>query len=372
MANKSLGYKLALAAAGLLLAGWAVTYFLRPVALVEPVLMDKPVNAVPASVSVEAEYLMDLKSEIPGRVARSELDIGRVVHKGDFLFALDTGDLELEIKQIESDLEAHKQTIAVGSSLKLELANAKDELANKERLAKLGNLSDSELTKQQRVVQQAEQKVALEEVGNKQKTETYTNTLAVKRRQLAKMTFTAGFDGVISQVLARPGDLIAANAPVATIISTSRTVEAKVSEENFSGIRVGQKASVRFLGYGNQLYGASVTKVLPTADPETQRYIVYLNVDLPPEKLVPGLTGEVSIVIGQRDAPATVVPRRALRGNELFIVDHGRVELRKVKLGFVALNFAEILDGVKPGELVLVEELDKFQDGDRVRTRLSQ
>ena len=260
----------------------------------------------------------------------------------------------------------------MGSSLKLELDNAKDELVNKERMFKLGNISESELTKQQRLVKQAEQKVALEDVENQQKSETYANTLKAKRRKLEKMTFIAPFDGVISIIYARPGDLIAENVPIATLISTSRTVEAKVSEENFAGIRVGQKASVRFLGYGNQLYGASVTKVLPTADAETQRYIVHLNVDLPQEQLVPGLTGEVSIVIGQREAQATVVPRRALRGNELFVVENGRVELRKVKVGFVALNFAEILSGVKKDELVLVEELDRFQDGDRVRTKLAK
>ena len=372
MRNKFFGVPLLITVVVLALGGWAVMYSLRPVAVVEPVIMDRPTSAVPGSVNVAAEYQMELKSEIAGRVARSELDLGKPVHKGDFLVSLDTRDLELEIQQTQSDFEAHKQRIAVGSSLKLELDNAKDELVNKERMFKLGNISESELTKQQRLGKQAEQKVALEDVENQQKSETYANTLKAKRRKLEKMTFIAPFDGVISIIYARPGDLIAENVPIATLISTSRTVEAKVSEENFAGIKVGQKASVRFLGYGNQLYGASVTKVLPTADAETQRYIVHLNVDLPQEQLVPGLTGEVSIVIGQREAQATVVPRRALRGNELFVVENGRVELRKVKVGFVALNFAEILSGVKKDELVLVEELDRFQDGDRVRTKLAK
>jgi RND family efflux transporter MFP subunit len=221
------------------------------------------------------------------------------------------------------------------------------------------------------LVQQAEQKVALEEVENRQKSETYANTLKTKRRQLEKMTFIAPFDGVISAVFARPGDLIAANTPIATLISTSRTVEAKISEENFAGIKVDQKASVRFLGYGNQLYGASVIKKLPTADAETQRYIVHLNVDLPSEKLIPGLTGEVTIVIGEREAKA-IVPRRALQGNEVFVVKDGRVELRKVKVGYVALNVAEVLEGLQEGDQVLVEQLDRFHDGDRVRAKLVQ
>ncbi|HVT73266.1 MAG TPA: efflux RND transporter periplasmic adaptor subunit [Lacunisphaera sp.] len=369
MRNKSFGLPLLIALAVLIGGGWATSYYLRPVALVEVVVKGRAVNAVPGSVNVTAEYDMELKSEIGGRVLHSELELGRVVRKGDFLCSLDTGDLKLEIAQIESDLEAHKRRVAVGSQLKLDLANDKDDLAEKERMFKLGGISEAELTRQKRLVQQVEQRVQLEDVENAQKTETYNNQLAVKRRQLDKMTFVAPFDGVISALFARPGDLIGANAPIATIISTSRTVEAKVSEENFAGIRLGQKAAVRFLGYGAQLYDATVSKILPTADSETQRYVVYLTVNIDPVKLVPGLTGEVSIVLGEREANA-ILPRRALRGNEVFVVAGNRVELRKVRPGYIGLNVAEIVDGLQAGEYVLVEELDQFKAGDRVRTKV--
>ncbi|MEI6107460.1 MAG: efflux RND transporter periplasmic adaptor subunit [Opitutae bacterium] len=371
MPNKSIASKLSVVVIFLLLGGWAMVYFLRPVAVVENVVRGRAINAVPGSVTVYAEYQMELKSELPGRVARSDLSLGRPVKKGDFLVSLDSGDLELEIQQTENEFKAHQQRLAVGSSLKLELENARDELANMDRLAKLGNISGAELTKQQRVVKQGEQKVALEDVENLQKSDTYANTLKVKRRHLDKMTFLAPFDGVISILYARPGDLIGPNAPIATLIATSRTIEAKISEENFSGIKVGQKAAVRFLGYGNQLFAATVIKVLPTADSETQRYIVHLKVELPEEKLVPGLTGEVTIVIGEREAPA-IVPRRALRGDQILVVSGGQVEARKVQLGYVALNQVEVVGGLKEGEQVIVEELDRFQGGMRVRTKSSK
>ncbi|HTL69009.1 MAG TPA: efflux RND transporter periplasmic adaptor subunit [Lacunisphaera sp.] len=369
MRNKFFGLPLLISLVVIAAGIWAISYYLRPVALVEVVVKGRAVNAVPGSVNVTAEYNMELKSEIAGRVLRSQLELGRVVHKGDFLVELDSGDLKLEIAQIEADAESHRRRVEVGSSIKLELANDKDDLVEKERMFKLGGISEAELTRQRRLVQQVEQRVQLEDVENEQKTETYKNQLAVKRRQLDKMTFLAPFDGVISELFARPGDLIGANSPIATIISTSRTVEAKVSEENFAGIRVGQKASVRFLGYGSKLYDATVSKILPTADAETQRYVVYLDVAIAPEKLVPGLTGEVSIVLGEREANA-ILPRRALRGNEVFVVADNRVELRKVKPGYIGLNVAEILDGLKPGEYVLVEELDQFKAGDRVRTKI--
>jgi RND family efflux transporter MFP subunit len=360
--------RVVLALAVLAAAGWVVTYFMRPIAVVAPAKPGRATNAVPGSVTVLAEYRILLKTEIAGRVVRSELDPGRTVKKDDFLVAIDTGDLELEIQRLETDLEAHKKRMQVGSALKIELENAKDELAAVERLVQLGNKSSTDLVRQQRATKQIEQKVALEEVENKQKSDTLENQLKVKRRQLEKMTVLAPFDGVISHVFARVGDLIDSNAPIAEVIATSRTVEARISEENFSGIRVGQKASVRFLGYGTQLYGASVAKVLPTADAETQRYIVHIDVDLPPEKLVPGLTGEVNIVLGERDSK-TLIPRRALRGSDVLVVKDGTVQRRTVKVGYVALNNVEILEGLQPGDEVIVEDLDRFQSGDRVRSQ---
>jgi RND family efflux transporter MFP subunit len=189
------------------------------------------------------------------------------------------------------------------------------------------------------------------------------------RRDRDKMTITAPFDGVVSKVLARPGALIDIGTPIAVLISTNRTVVARISEEDFAGIRLGQKASVRFLGYGDELHRASVSKILPTADPDTQRYEVFLNVDFPVELLIPGLTGEVSIVVGEHEN-ALIVPRRALFGNSLFVVKNGVVRLRQVAVGYIGLNEAEILAGVEEGERVIVDEIDRFRDGDHVRSTI--
>jgi RND family efflux transporter MFP subunit len=369
MPNKRFSVRAKLTAAVLVLialvGGWL--YFNRPVAKVVQVVRGTAVNAVPGSVTVDAEYQMDLKSEVGGRIIKSELDEGKHVNEGDFLIQLDTGDLKLDIEKTQSDYDAFKNRIAVGSQIQLQLDSARADLANSERLLKLGGMSETDLDKERRSVQQIEQQLKLEQVANQNENDTYENTLKVKNRELEKMTIKAPFDGVVSQVLARPGDLISESAPIATVISTSRTVVARISEENFAGIRIGQKAVVRFLTYGDETYPATVNKILPTADPATQRYEVFLKTDLPLEKLVPGLTGEVSITVGEH-ANALIVPRRALLGDSLFVVKDGRVRLRKVSVGYVGLNVVEVTSGVDEGDEVITEELDTFRPGDRVRT----
>lgn len=353
-----------------ILVGAVVAGFLlsRPVAKVVPAFAGKAVKAVSGSVTVYDEFQMELKSEIGGRVIKSVLTPGLKVKEGQFLVQIDTGDLDLEIERIESEYNAHKQRVAVGSSVKIELATVREQLENLQRMLKLGNASEAQVIQQQRLVRQYEQRVELEDVENTLRTEGFVNTLKTKRRQREKMTVTAPFDGVIASVIARPGDLIGGGAPIASIISTARIVEAKVSEENFAGLEIGQKASVRFLPYGAELYDATIVKILPTSDPQTQRYIVHLKVNIGPDKLVPGITGEVSIVVGEREAQANI-PRRALFGNNVYVVNNGRVELRQVEVGYTSLTTVEILKGLTTGETVIADEIDRFQDGDRVRVQ---
>lgn len=325
----------------------------------------KAVQAVPGSVTVLAEFEMDLKSAVGGRVILSELDPGAAFKQGAILVQIDSSDLELEIERIQGEYESTQERIAVGSSIALDLASAQEDLAASERLMRSGNMSESVFRKEEREVQQIENKLELERVSNDLLLSNFKNTLAQKQRELEKMQVIAPFECVVSEVYARPGDLISSGAPIALLISTSRTVEARISEENFSNIRIGQSGSIRLLGYGNEQFNAEVSKVLPSADAETQRYIVHLDVEIGLDKLIPGLTGEVSIITAER-SNTVMMPRRALIGEKVMVVNDGVIEIRSVESGYKSLNEVEIVSGVAVGELVVIEELDLFRDGDRV------
>ena len=367
--NRRWGVRALLVALPLLVI-WYVFFYLRPVAVVATVTSGRAVNAVPGSVEVKAEYAMELKSEVGGRIISSDLDPGKKVFKNDVLVQIDTGDIDLEIERIKNEITAAKRKVELGSTLRADYKNMEVTNDNLERQTKTGAYPESEMEKQRRLLQQLDQRKELDEVNLKLALDTQENALRTKLREKEKMTIIAPTNGVIASIglNARAGDLIGRDSPIATLISSSRTIEGKVSEENFSGIKEGQNASVSFLGYGDQTYAAKVTKVLPTANAETQRYVVHLSVDLPVEKLIPGLTGEVLIVIGTREAQANI-PRRALRGTGVLVVNGSKVELRKVRVGYMGTNDAEILEGLQKGEQVIVENLDLYQPGDRVRVK---
>jgi RND family efflux transporter MFP subunit len=348
----------------------AASMYLRPVAKVVAVVSGDAEDAKPGSVTVKEEYTMQMKSQIAGRVLNDgyHLESGNYIKAGDVLVKLDTSDLEVELEQIQNEFAAAKQRIELGSAAKFALESAQSDFLNTERLFKMGQIPDSDYQKARRNVETIKQQLALEQVRNAEDLATDENSIKAKKLQLEKMTIRAPFDGEISYVFAHPGDLIDSGSPIVSLITTSRVVEAKIAEEDFADIKVGQKALVKFLPYGDWLYNGVVKKILPTADPETQRHLVDLEVtDIDHAKLIPGITGEVSIVVGARHA-AAVIPRRALINESVKMVVDGKVELRKVKKGFIWLTGAEILDGLKPGDLVIVDDLDSFRDGDSVRT----
>ncbi len=371
MANKSnFGLKLAIVIVLLVVAALALRHFLRPVAKVAVVVSGPAINAVPGSVVIEAEKVMELKSEVGGRILMSALDPGREVKEGEQLVQIDTGDLDLAIAQLENEYEAKKSRFAVGSSIALELETATANLEFDKRQAERGQLARVEFESRQRKVKEIEQRLKLEEIANHLALASDENSLAQKKRQREKMNIIAPFDGKVTAVFAYKGALINNNERIGTLITTTRIVTAKISEENFSGIKIGQSADVTFLGGAggrgaNWEYKAKVSKILPTADPDTQRYIVYLDVDIPVEDLIPGKTGEVTITINQRDAKA-IVPRRALVGNSVYVVKDGRVEIRTVTTDYIWLDGAEVIQGLQPGDEVIVENQDTFHDGDRV------
>jgi len=305
-------------------------------------------------------------------VIESHLELGKLVKKDDVLVKLDSRDVELEIEKTESNFTLFKQQIELGDK-KTELDNKTEEetFQEKERNHQVGLTSDAEFTQQQRA--QAKKELERQDTKNAQQNqkESFENSLKVLGRKKEKMTIRAPFDGQIADFYVWPGQLIGDGTVVAKLISLSRTVEAKISEESSADVRVGQKAEVTFLPYSIWKYHARVTKILPTSDPETQRRIVHLDVyDIEPEKLRPGINGEISITIDSHPSQ-TLVPRRALAGNTLWVVKDGRVQLRKVEIGFDSLTAVEIVKGVAHGELVIVDQLNLFHDGDWVKVQLA-
>jgi len=215
-------------------------------------------------------------------------------------------------------------------------------------------------------VERAEDDIAREKLRNEETLQNLENVIKRLKRQKEKMTIISPIDGIITEVHAHEGDLIGGGYQVAKVVSQTRIVEMKVSEEHFVGITTGMPAQVSFLGIELEQFDAKVEKIIPVADPTTQRFTVHLEVDIERERLDPGLTGDAVITLNEHEN-ALLIPRQAVVRNDVLVVKDGVVSRKEIQLGYTSVTMIEVLDGLSDGDQVIVENLHLFDDGDRVK-----
>jgi len=112
-----------------------------------------------------------------------------------------------------------------------------------------------------------------------------------------------------------------------------------------------------------------------TVDPGTGQVTLRGEFPHPNLTLLPGMYVRVQIVQGI-DPDALAVPQQAVRrnnagGSEVFVVrDDNRARLVQIRLGHAIDNRWLVLDGVKPGDRIVVDGFQKFADGDLVAPKL--
>ncbi|MEM9157452.1 MAG: efflux RND transporter periplasmic adaptor subunit [Verrucomicrobiota bacterium] len=340
---------------------------LKPEALVAAVKEDVAAHAVPGTLTVLPRVAIDLKSEHDGRIIESSIEVGEIVKKGQLLVRLDTSELEINLDRDRAVYEAAVKKAEIRNPREYDLDKAKEALEDAE-LSK-STLSVSQFENLKKNITRIEEQLRRDKVDTDLRIAELKSKVLLLERQIENMSIVSPIDGIVSPVYAYEGDWIHRGQQIARVVSLNSIVEVKVSEENFAGLEVGQRARVKFLGYGVKEFSATVSKIIDVAETETQRYPLHLEVDIDPRKLYPGLTGEASITIDEREK-ALVIPRQALEGDKVYVVEGGVVSVRQVEKGYISLTNAEVRDGLELGDQVIVENLELFSEGDEVRTSL--
>jgi multidrug efflux pump subunit AcrA (membrane-fusion protein) len=349
----------------LFVAGWFI-FGNQPVVSVTAVTRSMALDAVPAAVKVDPEFQVTITSDVAGLVRKSNLKIGQLVVEGDTLCEIDHSKYELDLAQLEKQLETTRQQFALNLDQRTALDRQRESLAVLTAKTKAGEYPELELKHRQEEFGMFIEGQTRERLGREQQIANMEHDIAMQKKNIADCSIKAPTSGTVTAIFAQPGEVIAVRAPLVRLYSKSLLVEARINEEDFSGIRPGLTASVRFLAYGPELYTAKVVKVLPNADPLNQQYRAYLEVNIAGDRLIPGLSGEASIIRNRRES-SLVVSRSALFNGAVFVVKNGKVERRSVEIGFKSLTAIEILKGVVEGETVAVSGLDALQDGQKVR-----
>jgi RND family efflux transporter MFP subunit len=176
--------------------------------------------------------------------------------------------------------------------------------------------------------------------------------------------FVSPLDGLISAYNGVNGEFIVEGGIPFVLATKTVYLEGEINEEDVGHVAALMKAAVKLYAFPDRELAATVEQVLPTA--ANQRYTVKLNFDQPPPNLLAGETGEMNIISGTREN-ALLIPTRALLVDRVWVVADDIVKPVTVKVGFRNLERAEILDGLRDGEQVVLADQDLLRTGQRVR-----
>jgi len=166
------------------------------------------------------------------------------------------------------------------------------------------------------------------------------------------------FDGIIINIGAREGSRITPNTELYMIADLSHVwVIIDVYEDDLPWVSKGDTAEMRVAGIPGRVFTGQVTYIYPYLEAKTRTIKMRVEFDNPHLTLKPDMFAKVTVKAGKQ-IHAVVVPSEAIvrtgEQNQLFIQrSSGEFEPRNVVVGVDSEGQAQILQGVKAGEVVV-------------------
>lgn len=185
----------------------------------------------------------------------------------------------------------------------------------------------------------------------------------------APLELTSPLSGTVTEVTARPGQVARSGEGLVRVADLSELhVFLYMSGADVTGLGSGQPARA---SAGTSVATGRVQRVALQADPATR--LVEVVVAFPQGTgLIPGTMATIEVRTAAREQ-AVQVPRTAVRDGIVWVVGQGdRVERREVRIGLQGTEVVEVLEGLQPGERVVVAGSALLSDGATVRVVAGQ
>jgi HlyD family secretion protein len=315
---------------------------------------------VTASGALSAVISVDVGSQVSGKVTHLYVDFNSPVHKGQLVAEIDPTVYKAQLQQAQGDL----------ASARADVTLKHQNLERKKVLVPLKAASQLDLDQATAELAQAEAAVTIKEAA-----------LQSSQANLGYCTITSPVDGL---VIARKVDegqtvIAAMSTPVLFTVAkdiTKMNITADISEADIGQVKTGQDVEFGVDAFPNEVFHGKVTQVRksPTTTQNVVTYQTIITVDNPEQKLFPGMTADVSILVQKRDnvlqvpnaalrySPpdtakfATDPPKKLQRAEQLAYVlesDSMTLEPKVVHTGATDGVATEILDGLSLGQHVV-------------------
>ena len=312
----------------------------------------EPQTVVPRTVAT-AEILANreanMRSETAGRVVEVLVEAGDRVSEGQVLVRLDVG----------RPASAAQAARAAVEQSEARLDQAERELARTEKLVKTGGLPEQRLDDARDAVTLAR---AARDAARAQS--------RLARRGLTEAVVRAPFAATIVERTVEVGEYLAPGSPLLTLADTS-VLKARVllDPREALDVSVDARAAVSVYARPNEEFHGRVVRVGEVIDPRTRRLPVEVELDDHEGRLRPGLVARFTVETGEPreviQVPLDGVFER-FGSQHVYVVEDGVAARRSIILGEVRAGYAEVVEGVEAGDVVVSKGVTRVVDGSEV------
>jgi len=317
-----------------------------------------------ASGYIVAQRSSAVASKATGRVVYLAVGEGDVVTKGQLIARIESEDVEAALLLSEANL---KYSIA-------DSIDAASQYNRNLKLREAGTITEEALETYETMLMRAIATVEARRASVKSAQISIDNTY-----------ITAPFDGTVITKIAEIGDIVApfassassAGAVVVLADMSSLEVEADVAESNIQKVKVNQPCEISLDAYPEVRYTGHVQNIIPTANRASATIMTRIVFDKLDSLLIPEMSARVYFMDPENqdlsvEEPSYIgVSQNAIVSEDdnsyVFLIEDEIVEKRKIEIGKTIGKTVEVLDGLEPGDEVVLTPSSSIKDGDKVK-----
>jgi HlyD family secretion protein len=371
--------------------------------IIETVTEDQFNDYITVPGTVEPITTIKLDAQEGGRVEEKVIEEGSMVKKGEVILRLSNPDLYLNILNSEGEL-AYKENLLRNTQIQMEqeklqikreLVTLKYDIERKERnyqqnevLIKDNLISKEEYLRSKEDLEMAKQSEELfierraqDSIFRSVNVETMKNDLLNMRRNLSlvkdrvkNLNVSAPVDGQLGLLSPEIGQSINRGENMGQInVLTSYKVTAQIDEHYIDRVRTQLDAT---LDRQSNKFNLTVRRVYPEVRNGTFKIDMIFR-DSMPDNIRTGQTYYISLQLGQPKV-SVLVPIggffQETGGQWIFVLDPSEsfATKRSISIGRKNPKYYEVLEGLKPGEKVIVSGYETFGKNEKLILKKSK
>jgi len=348
-----------------------------------------PSGVLNASGYITPRQRATIAAKITGRVTGVFFDEGTRVRQGQLLATLDDSDVRRALDSSRADRDSSRAAIA---DYEVQLRNADIELHRAEELQRSGVQPQQMLDTARMTADSLRAKIALA----KQQVVSADARIQEQMQAVDNCRINAPFAGIAVSKDAQIGEMVSpisagggfTRTGIATLVDLhSNEIEVDVSESYIAKVSTNQGVNAVLDAYPDSVIPGKVRTVIPTADRQKATVKVRISFTEPDHmrlfdpardpRILPDMGVKVTFLEGNKGSAETAavatIPQAAVRSDNhskyVLVVKENRLERRAVSLGARRGSDVDIVAGLQPDAVVVINGPDTLRDGQSVQIK---